>query len=155
MSQSNPNEQVVTRRLKQSPSSLLQEDYVRPAPKTLDNYREANPQLSSKRIALFILGMVERVDFDRMPIVILGRFDEYDDGLNQLDLSDYGAINRGVSRVHCQLEYRDGQIVVTDLGSTNGTYLGGKRLEPNQPYIMARGDDLVVGRLPVQIISGR
>ena len=28
-----------------------------------------------------------------------------------------------ISRTHCQLSYRDGSIYLTDLGSTNGTYI--------------------------------
>lgn len=35
----------------------------------------------------------------------------------------------GVSRVHAKLQYRDGVLYVTDLGSTNGTYINGRRLE--------------------------
>jgi len=33
-----------------------------------------------------------------------------------------------VSRRHCKLEQQDGQIVLTDLGSTNGTFVNGQRI---------------------------
>lgn len=36
-----------------------------------------------------------------------------------------------VSRRHCQLEASGGEIVVTDLGSSNGTFLDGRRLPAN------------------------
>lgn len=38
-----------------------------------------------------------------------------------------------VSRRHCQIQLVNGKVVVTDLGSANGTYIGAKRLTPNQP----------------------
>lgn len=38
-----------------------------------------------------------------------------------------------VSRRHCQIQLVNGKVVVTDLGSANGTYIGAKRLTPHQP----------------------
>lgn len=38
-----------------------------------------------------------------------------------------------VSRRHCQIQLVNGRVVVTDLGSANGTYIGAKRLTPHQP----------------------
>lgn len=38
-----------------------------------------------------------------------------------------------VSRRHCQIQLVNGDVVVTDLGSANGTYIGAKRLTPHQP----------------------
>lgn len=44
--------------------------------------------------------------------------------------------HEGVSRQHCQLDFEDGEIFVTDLGSTNGVMIDGNKIEPNQkvPY---------------------
>jgi pSer/pThr/pTyr-binding forkhead associated (FHA) protein len=38
-----------------------------------------------------------------------------------------------VSRRHAEVTLEDGEITVTDLGSTNGTQVDGKRLAPNEP----------------------
>lgn len=38
-----------------------------------------------------------------------------------------------VSRRHCQIQLVNGKVVVTDLGSANGTFIGAKRLTPHQP----------------------
>lgn len=46
-----------------------------------------------------------------------------------------------VSRVHCSVEIKDGKVVVTDLGSSYGTYLeNGEKLEENKPYYLNYGD---------------
>lgn len=46
----------------------------------------------------------------------------------------------GVSRVHAKLQYRDGVLYVTDLGSTNGTYINGRRLESFKDTPVHAGD---------------
>ena len=46
----------------------------------------------------------------------------------------------GVSRVHAKLQYRDGVLYVTDLGSTNGTYVNGSRLESFKDTPVHAGD---------------
>jgi predicted component of type VI protein secretion system len=42
----------------------------------------------------------------------------------------------GISRNHCQIEFSNGEIFVTDLGSTNGVYIDGTKIDPNSkiPY---------------------
>lgn len=63
------------------------------------------------------------------------------------DLSDYQAHRHGVSRRHCLLARHSEHLLVTDLGSTNGTYLNEKRLSPNEPQQIAHGDQLTLGTL--------
>ena len=139
------------------PTFFDDDDYKRDRrPQTTQNLDEQTPTSSGhKRMALFVLGVAERVDFDMTPRIVLGRFEGAGKKSHHLDLTDYGAVNRGVSRVHCQLEFENGSIIVTDLGSTNGTFVGGIRLEPNEPHVLQRGQELVIGRLPIQIVSGR
>ena len=48
-----------------------------------------------------------------------------------------------VSRSHCQVAVVGDDVVVTDLGSTNGTYIDGRRLEA--PEILAEGAMLRIG----------
>ena len=64
-----------------------------------------------------------------------------------LDLSAYNAVQHGVSRHHCQLYRRGVQLVVTDLGSTNGTFLNGDELLPHRDYVVAHNDKLILGTL--------
>lgn len=44
--------------------------------------------------------------------------------------------HEGMSRLHCQIEFIDGEYFVTDLGSTNGVLIDNQRIEPHQkiPY---------------------
>lgn len=47
-----------------------------------------------------------------------------------------------VSRKHCEIKIDDGELVVADLGSSNGTYVNGKRVKQTE---LAPGDLLCVG----------
>ena len=50
-----------------------------------------------------------------------------------------------VSGCHCRLFLRDGAVWIEDLGSTNGTYVHGRRLDPNAPVEVALGELIFLG----------
>jgi len=54
-----------------------------------------------------------------------------------------------VSQLHARVFTRDGQLMVEDLGSTNGTYLN--RTKVTSPIGMKRGDRLKVGMTVMEI----
>lgn len=54
-----------------------------------------------------------------------------------------------VSQLHARVFRRDGQVMVEDLGSTNGTYLNRRRVEG--PMVMRRSDRLQVGQTVMEL----
>jgi len=60
-----------------------------------------------------------------------------------------------VSRRHCLLVLRAGQVWVRDLGSANGTFLNSVRLAPYDDVPLERGQELAIGplRLVVEAIA--
>ena len=57
----------------------------------------------------------------------------------------------GVSRRHAALTNDDGVVAIRDLGSANGTWVNGRRLE--RPRTLARGDRIRVGETTLVIDS--
>jgi pSer/pThr/pTyr-binding forkhead associated (FHA) protein len=57
-----------------------------------------------------------------------------------------------VSRVHCRLTASAEEIEVVDLGSTNGTFLNGQRIEGRR--LARAGDILGIGRVDLAISGG-
>ena len=53
-----------------------------------------------------------------------------------------------VSRLHCRLEADGPMVNVTDLNSTNGTYINDKRVEKG---VLREGDRLRVGRVEFSV----
>jgi NADPH-dependent 2,4-dienoyl-CoA reductase/sulfur reductase-like enzyme/pSer/pThr/pTyr-binding forkhead associated (FHA) protein len=58
-------------------------------------------------------------------------------------LIDHGT----VSRRHAEISYANGQYVLRDLGSSNGTFINDKRLEPGSVHILKQGDRILFGKV--------
>ena len=65
--------------------------------------------------------------------------------IGQSNQNDVVLADDSVSRTHARLEYRDGGWHVSDLGSTNGTFLNGDRLPPNTAMPLAYGANIRFG----------
>src|SRR5260370_17355378 len=57
-----------------------------------------------------------------------------------------------VSKHHARLLYRDGRFIVTDLKSTNGTYVNGRKI--SQATIVREGDKVYVGDFVLRLETG-
>src|SRR5687768_2179107 len=57
-----------------------------------------------------------------------------------------------VSKRHARLLYRDGRFIVTDLKSTNGTYVNGRKIA--QATIVREGDKIYIGDFVLRIELG-
>lgn len=60
-----------------------------------------------------------------------------------------------VSREHCRIEPRDGRYWLTDLGSTNGTWLEERRLDPGRETELPGGSRVRIGSLILKFLDGR
>lgn len=77
---------------------------------------------------------------------IIGRkVSEDSEGL--LDLSAMGGYHLGLSRKHVKIRRTGNGYEITDLGSSNGTWLNDERLVPNFPYPLANGSQLRLARM--------
>ena len=61
------------------------------------------------------------------------------------DAVDIKLENRFVSRRHFQFRFDSDVFYISDLGSTNGTYLNGNKLNPNEDHILRDGDMIGLG----------
>ena len=58
-----------------------------------------------------------------------------------------------LSRSHAQIYEQDGQVIVTDLGSKNGTHIGAHRLQPHKPTIVPDGALLRLGHVAFNVVK--
>jgi hypothetical protein len=68
-----------------------------------------------------------------------------------LDLSAYGAYERGVSRVHACIRRTEAGLVVEDEGSSNGTWINGAPLAPHASKVLEPGDQFWLARLRLEV----
>ncbi|NNE67313.1 MAG: FHA domain-containing protein [Pyrinomonadaceae bacterium] len=76
----------------------------------------------------------------------IGRWDADNGVFPDIDLDAHDAEAK-VSRKHARILFKNGQYMVEDLGSTNGTFVNrGRRLIPGNPHILSDGDEIIVGK---------
>jgi pSer/pThr/pTyr-binding forkhead associated (FHA) protein len=71
----------------------------------------------------------------------------------EVDLNEIGAADLGVSRLHALMQYDNNNkgIYITDLNSTNGTYVNGFKLPANARSRLRDGDELQLGHLKLTV----
>ena len=60
------------------------------------------------------------------------------------------SFNQTVSRVHCKITSSRGQYWITDMQSSNGTFVNQMRLTPNQPHGVKNGDMIRLSNVDFQ-----
>lgn len=81
----------------------------------------------------------------------VGRADPDHQYWPQLDLTDDGGAEMGVSRRHALIRNDEPGIVLIDKSSVNGTWIDGERLVPDRAYPLTEVTQVRFGRLPVQL----
>jgi hypothetical protein len=59
--------------------------------------------------------------------------------------SDLVLLEADVSREHARLQHGSQGWTLVDLGTTNGTFVNGRRLPPEDPYLLRPGDRITIG----------
>ena len=95
-------------------------------------------------------GAHESVILEGRPEYVLGR-EGSEQVVPDLNLNPYGGREKGVSRVHAAVRRDHAQVLLIDLGSTNGTRLNGKLLAAHQPIRVENGDEIRLGKLVLTI----
>jgi hypothetical protein len=93
-----------------------------------------------------ILPVAERKEFT------MGRISDNQPIMPDIDFSSFKAYDNGVSRLHAVIRQNSGNVIIMDLGSSNGTYVNGTRLMPNVEQPLRHGDVVALGKLKMQIV---
>lgn len=85
--------------------------------------------------------------------LVIGRASPMEPKKPDIDLNPYESI-KTVSRYHATLHLDNNKLILTDIGSSNGTFIGGERLSANDPQAIISGTMVRFGALIVQIMHG-
>lgn len=83
--------------------------------------------------------------------VILGRTGGETDNAPLINLDEHAAENHGVSRRHAMLTRDGDRLYISDLGSTNHTYLNGNQLQEHDNLVLRDGDELTLGHMRMKV----
>jgi hypothetical protein len=89
--------------------------------------------------------------FQAIDMLIIGRADQDIGEEPDIDLTDYGAEEKGISRRHAAIFWQHGALHILDEGSANGTSLNGQKLAAHRPYILRNGDLISLAGLDLRL----
>lgn len=106
-----------------------------------------------KKVIFLLPVSGRRIELPFQPVIRVGRTSPEDHDPPELDLTPDSGRSAGVSRNHAIIHMsEDGHtLTVTDLHSTNGTFLNHFPLPPELPYPINHGDEIYFGNLIVHV----
>jgi hypothetical protein len=103
-----------------------------------------------RKLVIYLKGVDKPLTVEPDRPLLLGRGSS---AQGEIDLDQYDALTHGVSRKHAMLrpDAREDQLLLVDMGSTNGTFVNEEQLSPNLPYTVHDGDTIRLGRLVMHV----
>jgi pSer/pThr/pTyr-binding forkhead associated (FHA) protein len=92
-----------------------------------------------------------KLDIPAKDEIVVGREDPISDMFPDVDLTGLGGMEKGVSRKHAVIHRAGAGYTVEDMGSTNGTYINKKKIQPHAPQTIKPGDELRFGKLTLTL----
>jgi pSer/pThr/pTyr-binding forkhead associated (FHA) protein len=140
-----------TQSIKRTPSDMLATEL--PPPRSVP---AAVPQEEADTvISLLIIETGQVLHLAGRNEFTIGRVSEGQPILPDVDLTPYNAFNLGVSRLHVSMKLTRTGVIVTDLGSSNGTRVNGQKIVPHVEYPINHGDTVAIGKLKLKILIHR
>jgi serine/threonine protein kinase len=97
--------------------------------------------------AHFVLKSGSQIVLPPKTELTIGRADKLNQVFPDIDLAPHDGASQGVSRLHARLHQRGSAWVVEDAGSTNGTFLNGRRVLAGEETLLRDSDRLRCGQL--------
>lgn len=133
------------------PTATFDSARLREITKTTTLATNALAELQIGQIALYISGAGLPIVLEGHSEYLLGR-EGHEQLVPDVNLSLYGGREQGVSRIHASLRVDRRQLLLMDLGSTNGTRLNGTPLTAHEPVRLESGDEIRLGKLTMKIV---
>jgi pSer/pThr/pTyr-binding forkhead associated (FHA) protein len=110
------------------------------------------PNASNVWISLHMLDSGQILPISERTEFTMGRISDNQPIMPDIDFSSFKGYDNGVSRLHAVIRRNGGNVIVMDLGSSNGTYVNGTRLMPNMEQPLRHGDVVALGKLKMQVV---
>ncbi|MBE0408212.1 MAG: FHA domain-containing protein [Anaerolineales bacterium] len=114
---------------------------------------ERDNSASDSSYWLYLIDHDHEIPLEEVQSFTIGRIDSGQSIIPDVDLSAYKAFEQGVSRMHATIKLGS-ELTITDLGSSNGTFINGVSIEAYIPHPFVPEDILTLGKMTFQIILG-
>jgi len=110
------------------------------------------PTSADARVAIKLMNNGLILPLDSGLEFTLGRVSGNQPILPDIDLTPYQAYESGVSRLHATIRIEKLAVMITDLGSANGTRVNGKLVPPHSLQNLENGDIITLGKFKIQML---
>ncbi|HEX2915249.1 MAG TPA: FHA domain-containing protein [Chloroflexia bacterium] len=157
ISSASPQPVLRQARVGSTPAGNIVKPSMPPARPAMPSPPAANPprhnQVSTRPgLRLLVLNTGRVVDCPDEENIIIGRADAVTGDSPGIDLTPDNALELGVSRRHASLTLKDNRVFLTDLGSTNRTFLNRQVMVRGQAYEVHDGDEIRLGNIIIKVI---
>jgi hypothetical protein len=142
------SETPTTQHIQRNPSDILA---VKP-PTQASPVSQVSTTLQDVVVSLHMVESGQILHLAGQTEFTIGRTAEGQPILPDVDLSHYEAYAQGVSRLHAAMKIHNQRVVITDLGSSNGTRVNGQKIVPHVDYPLNHGDMIALGKFAIQIL---
>jgi hypothetical protein len=136
----------------QSIQRITSDMLAKPKPEVTAPQKPLVPQSLTADVSLHLVDSGQIIHLSGQTEFTIGRTAEGQPILPDVDLSNFEAYAQGVSRLHAAIKIYNQRVVVTDLGSSNGTRVNGQKIVPHVDYPLNHGDMVALGKFTVQIL---
>jgi len=119
----------------------------------VSNQAQLEHREQGKHVHYLISGSRRQGKLNSTAQIWIGRADPDEGYWPQLDLTDDGGVELGVSRRHALIQGGDQGLVLIDQHSTNGTWIDEERLVSGRPYPLPQSTKVRFGHLLVHIFQ--
>src|SRR5258708_9700457 len=130
-------ESEVQKSTEERPKKTVGMPVYRP-PKMVDDLTQSVNNAKADTVMLVFYTKRVELSLPEGQIIILGRADPSNRLQPTVDLSKFGGIGSGTSRMHASLRREKGDWLMEDLASSNGTWVNGERLTPFEAHQLLR-----------------
>lgn len=106
---------------------------------------------SGNKLTLELTDSGEKLTIENKARLVIGRSSNHSPRTPDIDLAPFHAFSKGVSSLHASIFLAEDHLNISDLGSTNGTYLNREGLVPHQAYELHNGDLVYLGQMGIRV----
>lgn len=142
------NDRVSTQSINRSTAEIL----IPPLPDSLPAGQISQAGSLDAIVSLYLVDSGQIIHLAGRTEFTLGRVAEGQPILPDVDFSPFEAYAHGVSRLHASMKISNQRLIITDLGSSNGTRVNGQKIMAHIDYPLNHGDVVSLGKLKIQIL---
>jgi pSer/pThr/pTyr-binding forkhead associated (FHA) protein len=127
-------------------------------PKDDPGYSGPLPPLSKPektKLALYLINAETTIELEEKESLVLGRATKDTTFFPDVDLGPYDGFKNGVSRKHAIIHISKEGTSISDLRSSNGTFINDRRLPPHLRVPLHHGDIITLGILQIQFLRSK